>query len=66
MDEDKKLFPLRKALLLTLSMFFSVNVLAAGLQCENKDFTLQTLGTGGPITDDQRASSGEVIWLNGK
>lgn len=66
MDEDKKLFHLRKALLLTLSMFFSVNVLAAGLQCENKNFTLQTLGTGGPITDDQRASSGEVIWLNGK
>lgn len=66
MEGNKKIFFLKKASLLTLSLFFSVNVLAAGLQCENKDFTLQTLGTGGPITDDQRASSGEVIWLNGK
>jgi ribonuclease BN (tRNA processing enzyme) len=56
-----------KAALLTLSLTFSVNVLAADLlQCTNKKFTLQTLGSGGPITDDQRASSGEVIWINGK
>ncbi|EPJ1876682.1 MULTISPECIES: MBL fold metallo-hydrolase [Klebsiella] len=55
-----------KAALLSLSLTLSVHALADPLQCENKDFTLQTLGTGGPITDDQRASSGEVIWLNGK
>lgn len=55
-----------KATLLSLSLVFSANVLAAPLQCENKDFTLQILGSGGPITDDQRASSGEVIWINGK
>lgn len=66
MEKSKRALYLKKASLLTLSLVFSVNVLAVGLQCENKDFTLQTLGTGGPITDDQRASSGEVIWLNGK
>lgn len=52
--------------LLSLSLLFSASALADGLQCKNKAFTLQTLGTGGPITDDQRASSGEIIWLNGK
>ncbi|MFI8416019.1 MBL fold metallo-hydrolase [Serratia sp. NPDC078593] len=55
-----------KAALLSLSLAFSTPVLATPLQCANKDFTLQTLGSGGPITDDQRASSGEIIWLNGK
>lgn len=57
---------LNKAVLLSLAMIFSSATLATGLQCQNKDFTLQTLGSGGPISDDQRASSGEVIWLNGK
>lgn len=57
---------LHRAMLLSLSMIFSTSALAVSMQCENKDFTLQTLGSGGPITDDQRASSGEVIWLNGK
>lgn len=66
MEKWTRALYLKKASLLTLSLVFSVNVLAVGMQCENKDFTLQTLGTGGPITDDQRASSGEVIWLNGK
>ena len=55
-----------KAAFLSLSLTLSVHAIADPLQCENKDFTLQTLGTGGPITDDQRASSGEIIWLNGK
>lgn len=55
-----------KAALLSLSLAFSANVLATPLQCTNKEFTLQTLGSGGPISDDQRASSGEIIWLNGK
>lgn len=27
---------------------------------------LQLLGSGGPISDDARASSGEVVWINGK
>lgn len=57
-----------KVALLSLSLYlaFSAHVQAANLQCANKDFTVQTLGSGGPITDDQRASSGEVIWINGK
>ncbi|MBC3252372.1 MBL fold metallo-hydrolase [Serratia fonticola] len=45
---------------------FSASVMADPIQCESKLFTLQILGSGGPITDDQRASSGEVIWINGK
>ncbi|MFB2874014.1 MBL fold metallo-hydrolase [Aeromonas jandaei] len=32
----------------------------------DKNFTLQVLGSGGPISDDQRASSSEVIWWKGK
>ncbi|WP_313534774.1 MBL fold metallo-hydrolase [Sphingomonas sp.] len=28
--------------------------------------TLQLLGSGGPITDDARASSGAVVWIDGK
>lgn len=28
--------------------------------------SLQMLGSGGPISDDARASSGEVIWIDGK
>lgn len=35
-------------------------------QCLDKSFTLQLLGSGGPITDDARASAGELIWINGK
>lgn len=59
-------FYLNKGILLSFSMIFSASTLAVNMQCENKDFTLQTLGSGGPISDDQRASSGEIIWLNGK
>ncbi|WP_060585832.1 MBL fold metallo-hydrolase [Aeromonas schubertii] len=32
----------------------------------DKRFTLQILGSGGPISDDQRASSSAVIWWKGK
>ncbi|CAQ82961.1 MULTISPECIES: MBL fold metallo-hydrolase [Photorhabdus] len=59
-------FRLSKIVLLSFSIVLSANTLAAGMQCEKKDFTLQILGSGGPISDDQRASSGELIWLNGK
>jgi hypothetical protein len=55
-----------KAALLSVSLAFSVKVLATSLQCEKKYFTLKVLGSGGQITDDQRASSEEVIWINGK
>ncbi|MDE5035969.1 hypothetical protein NAI71_12475, partial [Francisella tularensis subsp. holarctica] len=35
-------------------------------QCLDKFFTVQLLGSGGPITDDARAYAGELIWFNGK
>lgn len=57
---------LSKTVLLSAALLFAGNALAAGLQCQNKDFTLQLLGSGGPISDDKRASSGEVIWYKGK
>ena len=34
--------------------------------CLDKSYTLQLLGSGGPISDDARASSGYIIWINGK
>lgn len=45
---------------------FSYGVAKASPQCLDKSYTLQILGSGGPITDDARASSGEIIWLDGK
>lgn len=39
---------------------------AINLEPLDKDFTLQILGSGGPISDDLRASSGEIIWWKGK
>ncbi len=57
---------LGKALIVSSAMVFAANALATGTQCERKDYTLQLLGSGGPISDDQRASSGEVIWWKGK
>ncbi|MBC7002102.1 MBL fold metallo-hydrolase [Photobacterium sp. BZF1] len=48
---------------LTLASSFSY---AIPLKPVDTDYTLQLLGSGGPITDDVRASSGEVIWWKGK
>lgn len=57
---------LKKIALLTMTLVVSYNVLANATQCDNKEFSLQLLGSGGPISDDQRASSGELIWWQGK
>jgi ribonuclease BN (tRNA processing enzyme) len=38
---------------------------AAAAQCPGK-VALQVLGSGGPIADDGRASSGYLLWLNGQ
>ncbi|MEE9433875.1 MAG: MBL fold metallo-hydrolase [Sphingorhabdus sp.] len=35
-------------------------------QCASKEFALQTLGTGGPIADDARAGSSNLLWIGGK
>ncbi|KQN60330.1 MULTISPECIES: MBL fold metallo-hydrolase [unclassified Erwinia] len=55
-----------KLTLLSAALVFTGSTLAAELQCQSKDYTLQLLGSGGPISDDKRASSGEVIWYKGK
>lgn len=56
-----------KALVLALGLTFgSVNSYALTLEPVEKGFTLQLLGSGGPISDDLRASSGEIIWWKGK
>lgn len=42
------------------------NCHAIELKPVDTDFTLQILGSGGPISDDLRASSGEIVWWKGK
>lgn len=39
---------------------------APGAPAPGNTMSIQMLGTGGPISDDQRASSGEVVWIGGK
>ncbi len=59
-------FSLKKIAALTLAFAFSCNAIASQTQCEDKEYSIQLLGSGGPISDDQRASSGEIIWWQGK
>ncbi|WP_084332459.1 MBL fold metallo-hydrolase [Marinobacterium jannaschii] len=40
--------------------------IAAANQCDAKRVKLQVLGSGGPELDDRRASSGYLIWMDGK
>lgn len=49
-------------------IFFLVGFLYSNLasaSCNGK-FAVQVLGSGGPIADDARASSGYLLWVNGK
>lgn len=39
---------------------------AAALPVDPDTMSVQILGSGGPISDDQRASSGEIVWIGGK
>lgn len=56
----------RMAAVLCLTVL-STGANAAENSCGAADtMSLQLLGTGGPISDDARASSGSVIWINGK
>jgi len=60
----KTAFRLTAALCLTA---LSTGAIAAENRCGAPDtMSLQLLGSGGPISDDARASSGSVIWINGK
>ncbi|PSW49490.1 MBL fold metallo-hydrolase [Photobacterium kishitanii] len=54
-----------KCLTFSLSLC-SANVFATTIEPLDKDYTLQILGSGGPISDDLRASSGAVIWWKGQ
>ncbi|HHJ3243522.1 TPA: MBL fold metallo-hydrolase [Vibrio parahaemolyticus] len=56
-----------KILVLALGLSFgAADSYALSLEPLDKDFTLQLLGSGGPISDDLRASSGELVWWKGK
>ncbi|WP_158773477.1 MBL fold metallo-hydrolase [Cobetia sp. L2A1] len=56
------------SLSLVISIFAGISAptWASSTQCSSKDFSLQMLGSGGPISDDMRASSGELVWWKGK
>lgn len=54
-----------KFLLTLLAMFLSTAV-SAQPKCGEKGVALQVLGSGGPELGDQRASSGYLVWYNGK
>lgn len=51
-----------------LTLLISTHGIANALELAplDKEFTLQVLGSGGPISDDLRSSSAEVIWWKGK
>lgn len=36
------------------------------LQCKTNKLAVQVMGSGGPLADDDRAGSGNVVWINGK
>lgn len=54
-------------ILLAIGLTFSMASSAAQSSCRTSGrVVLQLLGSGGPISDDARASSGAVIWVDGK
>lgn len=54
-------------LILTI-IFLLITLISHAIQLEpiDKDFTLQLLGSGGPISDNKRSSSATLIWWKGK
>ena len=57
---------LNKSIILVLFMLFGLGSLQAKPACTAKGLWLQVLGSGGPELDDGRASSGYVIWREGR
>lgn len=53
-------------LVLGLLASFMLQVSAASPECDKDGIVLQVLGSGGPELDDQRASSGYLVWQHGK
>lgn len=49
-------------------LFLATNLLAAiaYAECRDTDVAVQVLGSGGPIADDERASSGYLVWHKNK
>ncbi|MFQ1062501.1 MBL fold metallo-hydrolase [Bordetella trematum] len=54
------------ACLLALGMGWTATLAAQPAQCPAQGVALQLLGSGGPISDDARASSGALLWIDGK
>jgi ribonuclease BN (tRNA processing enzyme) len=54
-----------KTLFVSLLFLIAANVMAAAT-CEKTGLWLQVLGSGGPELDDGRASSGYLLWQDGK
>lgn len=54
------------ALIFAVGLGFAGMAQALPTQCPATGVSLQLLGSGGPISDDARASSGAVIWIDGK
>lgn len=55
-----------KSIIITLFILISHTTLQAKPACGSEGVLLQVLGSGGPELDDDRASSGYVIWQDGK
>jgi ribonuclease BN (tRNA processing enzyme) len=52
---------------LLCNIYFSGNVDAGPVHCSTSDgVALQVLGSGGPIADDERASTAYLVWVEGK
>lgn len=51
---------------LVLGLILATPAAADQTSCSKSGIALQLLGSGGPISDDARASSGAIVWINGK
>jgi len=51
---------------LVLGLMLAAPAAAEQVSCSKSGIALQLLGSGGPISDDARASSGAIVWVNGK
>lgn len=55
-----------KLLVILLGFIAALSRAIAAESCSDTGLALQVLGSGGPIADDQRASTGYVVWIDGK
>ena len=53
-------------LIVITSGFFSSATAADRSACQDSGVSLQILGSGGPVADDARASTGYLVWIDGK